>query len=183
MILPGFPIPILTERDPVPFTTDWKFPTAFTTVFTDDSQWFNEENVYADDGNYANANAPGGEWQVNDSTDRTAYSGFGFTTSDVPSGATITGIEYEAQWGRSPASGSYERSYLFHDAPLGTNTSAGSIKTGISSVDTDTVLPDEITAAHIITSDFALRFSMFCTAKGSASLLLYYLKCRIHGEA
>lgn len=78
-----------------PFTTDWKFASAASVSTANDHAFTNTANGYADDG--SNVTTGSITWNNADATDLIKLSGFGFTTSDVPSGATILGIEVEAQ--------------------------------------------------------------------------------------
>lgn len=77
-------------------TTSWKFPTAAigsVTGETGTAIWSNPNNILADDDVGA---AITGVLAGNKSKTLRAY-GFGFTSSDIPAGTTIVGIEVEIQ--------------------------------------------------------------------------------------
>lgn len=75
----------------MPFT-DWKFPTSNELVTNQDDNWVNADNAYADDGSVATVAVSGGDF-----SDLRRWAGFGFDTDDIPSGATILGVEVEIE--------------------------------------------------------------------------------------
>ena len=78
------------------FTTAYRFPSANASVFSFEYPWSNPTNAYADDANTATSGSQ--SWANGERTDRHQWTGFGFTTGDVPSGATITGVDFEAEF-------------------------------------------------------------------------------------
>lgn len=70
--------------------TDWKFPQLVTNEGTS-YPWVNKDYVKADDSNYSSCNVP----DATKGSDTLLVQNFGFTYSDIPSDATIDGIELQ----------------------------------------------------------------------------------------
>lgn len=79
-------------------TTSWKYPgssgqSLFSGEIGTDTAWGNLANVTADDAVEASCGGVAGNY-----TRTLRLKGFGFTSSDIPTGSTILGIEVEIKW-------------------------------------------------------------------------------------
>ena len=73
--------------------TGWKYPSAATnTDYLGGNAWQDMTNLYASDNNYSD-NGPG----KTDASDILTVTQYGFTSGDIPNGATIDGIEVEVE--------------------------------------------------------------------------------------
>ncbi|WP_157094640.1 hypothetical protein [Picosynechococcus sp. PCC 7117] len=69
--------------------TSWRNPTANTLIANNGEPLVNPSNAYIDDNAYATVSA----LPKNTDSDKYRFTGFGFTSSDIPSGSTILGIQ------------------------------------------------------------------------------------------
>jgi len=93
--LPG----ILGSVNRVVFPTQYRFPTANSVITTNTYSWANPTNVYADDGVAMSTGEQ--TWASGQSSDVIRFTGFGFTTAQIPSGSAIDGIEIECAFRNS----------------------------------------------------------------------------------
>ncbi len=105
--------------------TGWKTCGTGSNVDRSGAQaWTNPTNITADDTNYATNDIP-----VESFTDWLIGSNFGFTVSDVPSGATIDGIEVRITWQGEDANVDQDAIHIDTQAttgpPASTNKSTG----------------------------------------------------------
>jgi hypothetical protein len=162
-------------------TTAWKFPgTAINSVAgeTGSYDWSNPGNITADDGSYAGVVLTGF------GPSRTLRgSNFGFTSSDIPAGAFITGIEVKIE--RSASDANRINDTHVYIVP---NGSAGSVsdRAGDNKADTVTKWPTSDTAAvygsssdtwsagltraQAISSNFAVDLQATTTVGGLANV-------------
>ncbi|MBO9377660.1 hypothetical protein GG804_12860 [Sphingomonas histidinilytica] len=162
-------------------TTAWKFPgTAINSVAgeTGSYDWSNPGNITADDGSYAGVILTGF------GPSRTLRgSNFGFTSSDIPAGAFITGIEVKIE--RSASDANRINDTHVYIVP---NGSAGSVsdRAGDNKADTVTKWPTSDTAvvygsssdtwsagltrAQAISSNFAVDLQATTTVGGLANV-------------
>jgi hypothetical protein len=167
--------------------TSWHYPTVAAGSLADDdnanSAWVNPSYIFSDNTAYASRTVS--------STSHTRTlrgSGFGFTSSDIPDGSTITGIELAIRRYNSPG-----LDYLVSLVPQST----GSIgdRAGDNKADAVTVWPNSpadalyggdgdmwgtsISLSQIKSSDFAVDF-MGTASSLSASLAIDSFKVRIY---
>ncbi|QTH22016.1 hypothetical protein HRJ34_00280 [Rhizorhabdus wittichii] len=162
-------------------TTAWKFPgTAINSVSgeTGSYDWSNPGNIGADDGSYAGVILTGF------GPSRTLRgSNFGFTSSDIPTGAFITGIEVKIERSASDAN-RINDTHVF----IVPDGSAGSVsdRAGNNKADTATKWPTSDTAviygsssdtwsagltrAQVLSSNFAIDFQATTTVGGLANV-------------
>lgn len=190
MIIPGLFAPaVIGRRDPVSFTTAWRFPSSNSVITSNENSWINPTNVYADDGSFMVAS--GNQWSNSKSSDLIHFGGFGFS-SDFSSGATLLGIEVEFEFDVVPAVSSSALDYNFQLSKSAVLLdSAGNQKTAlgwpfeiVTLGDVDDMWSSSLTAAEARASTFGVRFSV---RKDDPEVTLTsqvdYIKMRIHGEA
>lgn len=193
MIIPGLFMPaVIGRQDPVPFTTAWRSPSSFTTDTSGNFPWNDGANAYADDGSTAWCGSAA--WDLNDASHKIRYAGFGFSTSDVPSVATINGIEVRVDC-RNDNTGTRTLS------SRGSLSASGSGFSGIAQRErlilTDSVYSDVTfgadddtygspTPAQIVQADFGFIFWFSREATGGpqySRLDIDHIEMRIHGVA
>lgn len=80
--------------------TSYNAPSANSQIAANDVAFSNPNNAHADDSSYASATLG-----VLEQTETRRWTGFGFTTGDIPDGSTIDGIEVEVLAGKAVPSG------------------------------------------------------------------------------
>lgn len=184
------PMPFYIKSVPAVFTgfpTDWKFPSANALRTANQHAWTNPGNAYADDG--SNVTTGSVSWASSDAADIHDWTGFGFTTSDVPIGATILGVEFEIEF-------ACDNDFLLRPKGLKpSGPSAGIAGTTVISAATGVVTYggasslagfNSLTDTEVRSSNFGLSTTIAAEFMDSnpttAELAFNYIKCRIHGE-
>jgi len=186
--LPGMcPGMSVAQSGAAPFTTAWKSAGAGANdASVGDVAWSNPGNITASDDNYASA-GDGGFFPI--TTQILRATNFGFTTSDIPSGATILGIEV-----------GIERRNEFSDSTdVLVQLRTGSGRTGDDKADTGTTWPSSdaeviyggaaddwnagLTDADIRGSDFGVDFRADAADTFSSQPDVDHIRIRVHGMA
>ncbi|ARR52116.1 hypothetical protein HY78_00885 [Rhizorhabdus wittichii DC-6] len=171
-------------------TTGWKFPgTVVNGVSgeTGTNDWTSPTNISADDGNEASSAFAGTR------TRTLRASNFGFTSSDIPAGATINGIEVRIERRESDANRISDASLFLVPDASGGNVSG---RVGSNKADTATKWPTSaavasygsssdgwsagLTRAQVISANFAVDFEAQSTLGGIG--YVDYLQVRITWE-
>ena len=158
--------------------TDWKYPGTAVSVSSD---WEDPNNAKADDSNYSvhvfyNKNA---------SSALLRLTNFGFTSSDLPSGCTINGIEFVI--GRYASVANYisdSALYLYDDGQVGSNlasatkwpTSEGAATYGGAT----NMCGTSLTQADIVASTFGVQLSAAVGNRSNATAYVDYIKIRVY---
>lgn len=101
--------------------TGWKLSSANAVLTSNSVSWANPSYAYVDDSNYVKAIGAAGP------TDVHVWTGFGFTTLDIPPGATIDGIEVNVRHSaESDSSTFYIDNIQFYDGSALVGTSQSS---------------------------------------------------------
>lgn len=119
-ITPG----ILSSINRITFPTEYTSPSANSLITSGTYSWSNITNVYSEDGSAMSTGSQ--TWTSGTTSDTIRFTGFGFTTSEIPSGSTIDGIELRVVSRNSPSV-----TYTFHlfDATNGLSVSSKTLIT------------------------------------------------------
>jgi hypothetical protein len=164
-------------------TTGWKTAGTVTTVSNGGVNWTNPGNIGASDDSYAVAtNIPSG----NNSYDLRATN-FGFTSSDIPAGSTIDGVEVEVEARADNASRG--------NIPVGLrNVTGGSVKwvpgptssSYLTTSDVTTALGGAsdrwgatISQANVVNSAFGVNMAGSCDA-ATVTISIDFVRMRVH---
>lgn len=163
--------------------TGWKFPQTAANVSRAGSTdaWTYESRIQADDTSYAPCTP-----DYNSYSDWLFGSNFGFTTSDIPAGSTIDGIELEigAYTQRSSAArddalylrlsgsntGNDKASATSYSSSMATRTYGGATDTWGAT----------LSAANVIDTTFGIALSIYRTDSRSFDMYMDYFKIRIY---
>lgn len=160
--------------------TDYKYASSCNNVDRDSKPyWFNNGNATTDNNTYAYCTTA-----KNLYTDWLQWTNFGFTSTDIPSGATINGIELVlGRYGSEDYGCNDSALYLYDDGQVGNNlasakiwpTSEGTATYGGS---TD-MCGTSLTQADIVATTFGARFSAN-NRSDTATAYVDYIKIRVY---
>jgi hypothetical protein len=166
--------------------TDYKFPgTAANVDRGSKPPWINPNNAKADDTSYAECTDGSGGSIKNTYSDWLLLTNFGFTSSDIPSGSTIDGIEFEiGRWASEQNLINDSALYLYDDGQVGNNlasatkwpTTMGTATYGGAT----NMCGTSLTQADIVATTFGVWLSIACGASESAAGEVDYIKIRVY---
>jgi len=163
--------------------TDYKFPGTAASVDRDAKiEWGTPDNAKADDTNYATS---GGS--KNTYTDWLRLTNFGFSSSDIPDGSTINGIEFEInRYGSAADSVNDSALYLYANGQVGNNLASAtkwptSVEAATYGGATD-MCGTTLSQADIVANTFGVQLS---TRNSATSVTAYvdYIKIRVYYTA
>jgi hypothetical protein len=164
--------------------TDYKFPGTAANVDRDSkSAWVNPDYAKADDTSYAKCSSMKDTY-----SDWLLLTNFGFTSSDIPSGATIDGIEFEIARYSYEVNMTYDSAlYYYDDGQVGNNLASAtkwpvSIGTATYGGATDKG-GTSLTQADIVASTFGVMLSAAGEASDNAGGGVDYVKIRVYYTA
>lgn len=156
-------------------STSWKIAGTGASVDRDTKpDWVNYSNITAES-NYSYC------YTSNNYSDWLRASNFGFTTTDVPSGATIEGIEVQVSTANGYSTNVDSAIYLRKTSgQVGDNkasaTNWGGVRTYGATNDTWNA---GLTDTDIVSSDFGVDVSALGQTKNESEAWVYYVKVRI----
>ena len=162
--------------------TDYKFPGTAASVDRDEKvKWETPDNAKADDTNYATS---GGS--KNTYTDWLRLTNFGFSSSDIPDGSTINGIEFEInRYCDAGESFSVNDSalYLYANGQVGNNLASAtkwptSVEAATYGGATD-MCGTTLSQADIVANTFGVQLSTLNSAT-SVTAYVDYIKIRVY---
>lgn len=167
---------------PTPFTTDWKNAGTGENIDAGERDWSNPGNITSSDDSRATCNTD----ENNNPSNYLRATNFGFSTSDVASGATILGIEIEIEWHSNDG-----QTNIFHAELVLDGSQVG------DDLNDDFVLPtsddtriyggsDEDWNANLTDSDVrdsTFGFQLRVESTGNDITRVDRIRARIHGEA
>jgi hypothetical protein len=161
--------------------TDYKFAGTAAAVDRDTKpMWSNPDNAKVDDTNYANCTVK------NDYGDWLRLTNYGFTSSDIPSGATINGIEFVVCHHATVAD-TYSDSaiYLYDDGQVGNNLASATywpINTPTEATygGSTNMCGTSLTQADIVASSFGVQLSVLAANGGIGDSYVDYIKIRVY---
>lgn len=182
-LMPG----ILSSGNQIAFPTEYKLPSSHSVITTNNFSWTNPTNVYADDD--VGMETGSQTWSSGTSSDVLRFTDFGFTTSDIPSGSSIDGVEIEWSF-RNNQSRIFE--FFLFDATNGvspdseTSISSSGVSFGVLTRGdaTDLFGNVSISDADIRSSSFGVQFLVSAygfTPSEITNVEVDYIKVRIHG--
>jgi len=147
--------------------TDYKFPgTAANVANGGYAVWSHPDYAKADDTNYTSANT-----SSKNNSDYLTLTNFGFTSSDIPAGATINGIEFVINRAHAEADNVYDvLLYLLKDGTQHGSNLASATKWPTSLTDatyggSTNLCGGSWTQADILDADFGFQLSIKATTK------------------
>jgi hypothetical protein len=159
--------------------TDYKFAGTAANVDRDSKEaWINPDYAKADDTSSASCIA--GKLTY---SDWLLLTNFGFSSSDIPSGSTIDGIEFVIGRFSDTANDNYDSAlYLYDDGAVGSNL-ASATKWPISIEEATyggatNMCGTSLTQADIVASTFGVCLSIYETSGGKA--FVDYIKIRVY---
>lgn len=168
-----------------PEWTDWKYPQTADTDGGAYQEWSNPTYVEADDDNYATVAV---SYVYPTYSNYLRATNFGFTTSDVPEGSTINGIQVQVNVKASASSAA--KDWVLYLANSGNNI--GNIKNPGTLMSTDLTATDygtatdkwgaTISASDVVGSTFGVWYNIRSTS-GTPTVSLDYIKMRINFTA
>lgn len=179
--LPG----ILASVNRVVFPTQYRLPTANSVIAANTYSWSNPTNVYADDESAMSTGVQ--TWSTGTSSDVIRFTGFGFTSAQVPSGSTIDGVEIEFSFRNSPT---VTYNFNLFDATNGVSPSAETANSSTGGTfgvltrgdATDLFGNVSISDADVRASTFGVQvFISPFTPPDTTNVEIDYIKLRIHG--
>lgn len=163
--------------------TDWKLPSANAVITSEDFSWADLDNAHTDDSNAATVS-----FSDSGSSDEVRWTGYGFTTSDIPDGSTINGVQTELD-GEASGTGVNQKLEIF-DATNGVSsekdsngfpTTRGTTNEGGA---TDLWGNGSISDADVRASTFGAQLRAVNNAiKESRDASLYSIKVRVEYTA
>ena len=167
--------------------TDYKFAGTAAIVDRDSKPgWDNPDYAKAADASYAVSKTS----LKNTYSDWLLLTNFGFTSSDIPSGSTINGIEFIINR-RAPAANMIKDSalYLYDDGAVGNNlASATNWPTNLGGIEatyggSTNMCGTSLTQADIVASTFGVMLSVACGPSEVDQGYVDYIKIRVYYTA
>ena len=165
--------------------TDYKYAGTAANVDRGSDAWSNPDYAKADDTNYSTV----AYTYKNTSSDWLLLTNFGFTSSDIPSGSTINGIEFIICRAANYA-GYFNDSavYLYNSSAVGNNlASAGkypqTTQTEATYGGATNMCGTSLTQSDIVSSNFGVELSTYCGNTGSGIVYVDYIKIRVYYTA
>jgi hypothetical protein len=165
--------------------TDYKFAGTAANVAGANADWANPDYAKADDTSYANV-----ALEKNTVSDLLRLTNFGFTSSDIPSGATINGIEFIISRYCSAANYANDSAlYLYDDGRVGNNlASATKWPSTIGDATyggATNMCGTSLTQVDVVASTFGVELSVAEGDHGSGTIPSYvdYIKIRVYYTA
>lgn len=164
--------------------TDYKYAGTTANVDRDSGPgWLNPDNAKADDTSYASCSLNklyNSDWLL--------LTNFGFTSGDIPNGATIDGIEFVIGRKSRSIDVSYDSAlYLYDDGQVGNNlASATKWPTSISEATYGGAMDmcgTSLTQADIVATTFGVQLSAYGSSSESAVLDVDFIKIRVYYTA
>ena len=162
--------------------TDYKFPGTAANVDRDSkAAWQNPDYAKADDTSYAES-----PQAKNTYTDWLRLTNFGFTTSDIPSGSTINGIEFIiSRYATALNLINDSALYLYDDGQVGNNLASATKWPSTSPAEatyggSTNMCGTTLTQTDIIASTFGVQLSIACGPSDSTIGIVDYIKIRVY---
>jgi hypothetical protein len=161
--------------------TDYKFPGTAASVDRDSrSEWVNPNNAKVDDTNYSGCTV-----NKKDYGDWLRLTNYGFTSTDIPAGSTIDGIQFViCRYAEAADIISDSALYLYDDGAVGSNL-ASATKWPINTPTDATyggatdMCGTSLTQADIVATTFGVQLSI-ATSSNSTTGVVDYIKIRVY---
>lgn len=161
--------------------TDYKFAGTAANVDRGSTDWANPSNAKADDTSYS-----GNTVGKNTYTDWLLLTNFGFSSSDIPSGATINGIEFIICRYSAKENELIDNAlYLYDDGQVGDNLASATYwpindPTEATYGGSSSMCGTSLTQADIVASTFGVQLSVGCVIEDICNAYVDYIKIRVY---
>ena len=157
--------------------TDWKYPGTAVSVSSD---WVDPNNAKEDDNLYSSHVFYG----KNQSSGLLRLTNFGFTSSNLPSGCTINGIEFVIAKYANANVITDSSVYLYDDGRVGNNLASATAWPKSEEAATyggaTNMCGTSLTQADIVVSTFGVELSVAIGATANMTAYVDYIKIRVY---